>query len=93
MHKILMLRINGVLQDKLHDMLRNNFVQFINIPCVVGEKILDQGIRRSVGVYEGMKGACREPTIIPERYITSSKAPNNVLQRDRFNATNSSPKY
>ncbi|KAL2248143.1 UNVERIFIED_CONTAM: hypothetical protein Sindi_2666600 [Sesamum indicum] len=91
MHKILMLRINGGLQNKLHDKLRNNFLQFINIPSVVGPKILDQGIRRSVGVHEGMKGACREPPIIPERYITSSKAPKNVLLRDSFHATNSSP--
>ncbi|KAL2228835.1 UNVERIFIED_CONTAM: hypothetical protein Sindi_1863200 [Sesamum indicum] len=51
-------------------------------------EIFEDGKRR---LYEEMKGANREPTIIPERYITSSKAPKNVLLRDRFNATNSSP--
>ncbi|KAL2251690.1 UNVERIFIED_CONTAM: hypothetical protein Sindi_2291300 [Sesamum indicum] len=91
MHKILVLRINGDLQNKLYDMLRNSLLQFTNIPCVVAPEVIDQGIGCSVGLYEGTKGASREPTIIPERYITSSKAPKNVLLRDRFNATNSSP--
>ncbi|KAK4410283.1 hypothetical protein Sango_0101300 [Sesamum angolense] len=40
-----------------------------------------------------MEGACREPTIIPERDITSSKAPKSVFLRDRFDATDSSPNW